>query len=109
MALQQAIGAARRASRSHIHKIVAGAFAVAVTLLPLGARAMESFPKPEANDSASTLPLPPVPYLESMQWMKWKPSPPLFRIDTLLAPSIGPAGSFQVPSEYDRTLSKTLG
>jgi hypothetical protein len=106
MTLQQSIGTAGGTCRSRARTIAAGAFALAVTLLPLGARGMESFSKPEANDSASLLPLPPVPYLESMQWMKWKPSPPLFRIDTLLVPGIGPAGSFQVPSGHDRTPSK---
>ena len=108
MTLQHTIGTARGARRSRTRNIAAGALALAVTLLPLGARGMESFPEPEANDSARMLPLPPVPYLDSMQWMKWKPSPPLFRIDTLLSPGIGPAGSFQVPSEHDLALSKTL-
>ena len=109
MTLQQTIGAARTmACASRIRKISASAFALAVMLLPLGAQAMESFSKPQANDSASLLPLPPVPYLESMQWMKWKPSPPLFRIDTLLAPGIGPAGSFQIAPEHNGTHSKML-
>jgi hypothetical protein len=106
MTFQQTIGTAGGIGRSRTQKIAAGAFALAVTLLPLGARGMESFSKPEANDSASLLPLPPVPYLESMQWMKWKPSPPLFKIDTLLAPGIGPGGSFQTPSEYERALPR---
>ena len=62
------------------------------------------FSKPEGgNRSGNVLPLPPVPYLESMQWMKWKPSPPLFKIDTLLAPGIGPRDSFvPLQEEYQR-------
>ena len=37
----------------------------------------------------SALPLAPIPYLESMPWMQWKPTAPMLKIDTLLTPGIG--------------------
>ena len=78
-----------------------GAFALAATLFPLNAWGTDN-PKLDADQTGNILPLPPVPYLESMQWMNWKLSPPVFKIDTLLAPAGSPPGSFQLPAENDR-------
>jgi hypothetical protein len=50
--------AGRRARR-----IVAGAFAMATMLLPLGSWAMDSTPR-LALGAGNVLPLPPIPYLE---------------------------------------------
>jgi hypothetical protein len=78
-----------------------GALALAATLFPLNAWGTDN-PKLDADQAGSILPLPPVPYLESMQWMNWKLSPPAFKIDTLLAPAGSSPGSFQLPAEDDR-------
>ena len=108
MTLNQTIGTAcAEVSASRTAKIAAAAFALAVTFLPLSSKGMDSPPGANTDNAASLLPLPPVPYLDSMQWMKWKPSPPLFKIDTLFAPGIGPGSRFQPPSEYERALPRT--
>lgn len=78
-----------------------GALALAVTLFPLDAWGMDNA-KLDAGQTANILPLPPVPYLESMRWLNWKPNPPAFKIDTLLAPAGFLPGSFQLPAEDDR-------
>jgi hypothetical protein len=67
-------------------KIVAGAFALATMLLPFGAWGMDGSPKLTMRTVGNLLPLPPIPYLDSMLWMNWKPSAPIFKVDTLLLP-----------------------
>jgi hypothetical protein len=74
------------------------ALALAATLFPLNAWGTDNA-KLDTDKTVNILPLPPVPYLESMRWLNWKPSPPVFKIDTLLAPSGFPPGSFQLPAE----------
>lgn len=106
-ALQSIVSAHAEKSGSRTRRFVAGAIALlAATMLPVGAFGMDGPSKLDTDRIGNLLPLPPIPYLESMQWMSWKPSPPLFRIDTLLAPGIGPAGRFQLPSEYEHTLPR---
>ena len=78
-----------------------GALALAATLFPLSAWGTDN-PKLDADQTGKIVPLPPVPYLESMQWMNWNLSPPVFKIDTLLSPLGRPPGSFQLPAEDDR-------
>lgn len=80
---------------------VLGALALAATLFPLNAWGTDNA-KLDADQTVNILPLPPVPYLESMRWLNWKPSPPAFKIDTLLAPSGLPPGSFQLPAQDER-------
>lgn len=78
-----------------------GALALAATLFPLTAWGTDN-PKLDADQNGKIVRLPPVPYLESMQWMNWKLSPPTFKIDTLLVPAGSPPGSLQLPAEDDR-------
>ena len=77
-------------------KIVSGIFALAM-LLPIGALAMDSTPKQTANQIGHLLPLPPIRHLESMRWLEWKPSAPVFKIDTLLMPDSAQPGVFRLP------------
>jgi hypothetical protein len=83
-------------------KIVAGAFALATMLLPFGAWGMDDSPKLTMDTAANLLPLPPIRYLDSMRWMNWKPSAPIFKVDTLLLPDSVQPGFFRIPTEYDR-------
>jgi hypothetical protein len=83
-------------------KIVAGAFALATMLLPFGAWGMDGSPKLTMDTAGNLLPLPPIPYLDSMRWMNWKPSAPIFKVDTLLLPDSARPGVFRIPTEYDR-------
>jgi hypothetical protein len=87
-------------------RIFAGALALAATLLPIGASAMDSTPKPAVDRTGNLLPLPPIPYLDSMRWMSWKPAAPLFKIDTLLLPDRAQPGFLVLPSEYERSLPR---
>jgi hypothetical protein len=83
----------RRGSR-----IAAGTFVVTM-LLPTGAPGMDSAPK-------FVLPLPSIRYLDSMRWMDWKLSAPVFKIDTLLLPDSTQPGVFRLPSDYERDLPR---
>jgi hypothetical protein len=89
----------------HTRRIVAGVFALAM-LLPLGAFGMDSAPRQTVDRAGNLLPLPPIPYLDSMRWMNWKPSAPIFKIDTLLLPEGAQPGLFRIPSPYDRGLPR---
>jgi hypothetical protein len=90
-----------RAERSHTQRIVGGAFALAAMLLPHGAFGMDSAPRQTVDRAGTLLPLPPIPYLDSMRWMDWKPSAPIFKIDTLLMPNGARPDFFRIPSPYD--------
>ena len=99
------VRATRETSGRRARRIVAGAFALATMLAPLGAWGMNSTPRP-ALDGANLLPLPPVPYLESMRWMSWKPDAPVFKTDILLLPDNIQPGHFRLPSEQERSLPR---
>lgn len=88
------------------NRIVAGAFALMAMFLPLGASGMDSTPRLALDKAGNLLPLPPIPYLESMRWMSWQPSAPLFKTDTLLLPDNMQPGLFQIPSEHERSLPR---
>jgi hypothetical protein len=105
MTMNTTLVSARAETSGHTRRIVAGAFALAAMLPPLGAFGMDTTPK-EAVDRASNLPLPPIPYLDSMRWISWKPSAPIFKIDTLLLPDGAQPGFFRFPSPYDGGLPR---
>jgi hypothetical protein len=69
--------------------------------LPAGAFAMDSPPKVTSDRAGYMLPLPPIRYLDSMRWMDWKPSAPVFKVDTLLLPDSTQPGVFSLPSDYE--------
>jgi hypothetical protein len=85
--------------------IVAGTFVV-VMLLPTGALGMDSTPRETFDRTAYALPLPPIGHLDSMRWMDWKPSAPVFKVDTLLLPDSTQPGVFRLPSDYERNLPR---
>lgn len=87
-------------------RIVAGAFALAVMLLPSGAFSTEGQPRQNVDRAGYLLPLAPIPYLDSMRWMSWKPSAPLFKVDTLLLPDSVQPGLFRLPSDDERDLPR---
>ena len=80
------VRATRETPGKRARRIVAGAFALATMLLPLGTWGMDSSPRLALDSVGSLLPLPPIPYLESMRWMNWKPDAPVFKTDILLWP-----------------------
>ena len=84
-------------------RIVAGAFALATMLAPLSAWGMDSTPRPALARAGNLLPLPPIPYLESMRWMSWKPDAPVFKTDILLLPNNVQPGHLQL---HERSLPR---
>ncbi|MBR1192096.1 hypothetical protein JQ634_07290 [Bradyrhizobium sp. AUGA SZCCT0240] len=76
--------------------------ALATVLLPFGAWGMDGSPKLPIDGAGNLLPLPPIPYLDSMRWMNWKPSAPIFKADTILLPDSARPGFFRMPTEYER-------
>ena len=87
-------------------RILAGAFALAAMQMPLGAFGMDSSPRLTIDRAGNMLPLPPIPYLDSMRWMSWKPAAPLFKVDTLLLQDGAQPGFFRFPSDYERNLPR---
>ena len=86
-------------------RIVGGTFALAM-LLPAGAFAIDSTPKEIFDRAGYAIPLPPIRYLDSMRWMDWKPSAPVFKVDTLLLPDRTQPGVFRFPSDYEPGLPR---
>jgi hypothetical protein len=93
------VRATRETSGRRARRIVAGAFALATMLAPLGAWGLDSTPRLLLDRAGNLLPLPPIPYLDSMSW---KPSAPLFKTDTLLLPDNKQPG-LQFPFEPERS------
>jgi len=75
-------------------------------LLPVGAFAIDSTPRETFDRSGHTLPLPPIRYLDTMRWMDWNPSVPVFKVDTLLLPDRTQPGVFRLPSDYAADLPR---
>ena len=100
------VGATRETSARRARGIAAGAFALATMLAPLGAWGMDSTPRLTLARAGNVLPLPPIPYLESMRWMSWKPDAPVFKTDILLLPDKFQPGHLQLPSEQERSLPR---
>jgi hypothetical protein len=86
-----------------IRKIIV---ALTTMLLPFGAWGMDGSPKLSIDGAGKLLPLPPIPYLDSMRWMDWKPSAPIFKADSLLLPDSARPDFFRMPAEYERTFSR---
>ena len=86
--------------KKSFRRLAIGLLALTTTTMPFGASATDS--KINAERAANLLPLPEIPYLESMQWMRCKPGEPLLKIDTLVVPKPGPAPLLRIPSEYER-------
>ena len=89
--------------RRSVRTLVAGALGLTALLVPVGAWGLDSSPKQTVNRT-DQLPLPPIPYSESMRWTSWKPNAPLFKVDTLLLPDGAQPGHFRLPSDYERDL-----
>ncbi|ULK94938.1 hypothetical protein [Bradyrhizobium sp. I71] len=78
--------------RRHLLALAIGG---AISMTAFGAYGMDSPRGAETTRSAFTgLPLPPIPYLDTMPWMKWQPEPARMKIDILLPPSSAPTSIF---------------
>lgn len=92
-------------SRRRVRTLVAGAFGLTALLVSVEAWGLDSSPTQTVN-RRNQLPLPPIPYLESMRWMSWKPNAPLFKVDTLLLPDAVQPGLLRLPSGFERDLPR---
>lgn len=82
-------------------RLLALAMGSAISLTAFGAYGMESPRGPEATPGAfAGLPLPPIPYLDTMPWLKWQPAAATMKIDILLPPASAPAGAWPQPTPY---------
>ncbi|WP_439373578.1 hypothetical protein [Bradyrhizobium sp. DASA03120] len=71
----------------------------AMSLTAFGACGVESPRGPEASQGAFTgLPLPPIPYPDTMPWLKWQPAAATMKIDILLPPTPTPTGIWPQPT-----------
>src|SRR5690348_818637 len=78
--------------------LLALAMGSAMSLTAFGAYGVESPLRVETSQSAFTgLPLPPIPYLDTMPWMEWQPEAVKMKIDTLLPPTSAPTSIFPQP------------
>jgi hypothetical protein len=86
-------------------RIVAGSFTLAM-LVPAGAGAIDSPLNETFDRTGHVMRMPPVRYLDSMRWMDWKPSAPVFKVDTLLLPDSTQPGVFHLPSNFEPDLRR---
>ena len=80
----------------------------AISLTAFGAYGVESQRGAEATQGAFTgLPLPPIPYLDTMPWLKGQPAPATIKIDTLLPPASAPTRIWPQPTPRPSGLAAT--
>ncbi|MDA9496209.1 hypothetical protein XI05_01325 [Bradyrhizobium sp. CCBAU 11357] len=64
-----------------------------LSLVPFAAFGAENAgPAAKPADTFERLPLPPIPYLDTMPWSSWDRGSPTMKVDTLLSPVLGPSG-----------------
>jgi hypothetical protein len=76
-------------------RLMAIVIGTALTMPALAAWGMDSpHVRPPSDGAATPITLPPVPYIESIPWMRWNASANTFKTDLLLSPTqqwgIGP-------------------
>ena len=73
----------------------------AMSLTAFGAYGVESPRGAAATQGAFTgLPLPPIPYLDTMPRLKWQPATATMKIDILLPPTSAPTGIWPQPTPH---------
>ncbi len=92
MIVNQTIGSARAEQNNSVGQrrfsnrpaalLVSALVFASLTNLAMAARA--------ERGTGARLSLPPIPYLDSMPWMKWNTTGPTLKIDTLMTPAISP-------------------
>ena len=90
--------------RRSIPRWMAAALAAAALSMPaLAAWGMDSpHHWQSSRPAAAQIKFPPIPYVDSMPWMKWETNVNAFKTDILLAPPSGPSGITLTPEEYGR-------
>lgn len=90
--------------RHFIRRWIAATVAAAALSMPaLAAWGMDSpYQQQPSRPAAAQISFPPIPYIDSMPWMKWEANVNAFKTDFLLAPRSAPLGITLTPEEYDR-------
>jgi hypothetical protein len=93
--------------RRLVRRILTASTALALTLPSLAAWGLDGPQKTPASGNAfEQIALPPIPYLDSMPWLKWNwlewNSGNALKVDTLLAPVPDPWGLKLAPGEHDK-------
>ncbi|MCA6122067.1 hypothetical protein J6500_09180 [Bradyrhizobium sp. WSM 1704] len=91
--------------RRHLLALVLGG---AMSLTAFGAYGLEHPQGADATQTAFTgLPLPPIPYLDTMPWLKWQPAAATMKIDILLPPISAPTGIWPPSTPHPAGLAAT--
>ena len=93
--------------KNSFRRLAIGLLALTATAMPFGASATEHASQLDADHSDNLLPLPAIPYLESMQRMRWKPAEPSLKIDTLVVADPGPTWAALADSIRIRAFQST--
>lgn len=94
-----------RSLRRHLPALAIGG---AISMTAFGAYGMENPRGAETTQGVFTgLPLPPIPYLDTMPWMKWQPEAAKMKIDILLPPTSAPTGIWPQPMPRPSGLAAT--
>ncbi|MCA6117971.1 hypothetical protein J6524_24280 [Bradyrhizobium sp. WSM 1738] len=75
--------------RRFIRRLIAACIGTALAMPALAAWGMDSPHNQQPSDRAVTsITLPPVPYIDSIPWMKWDTTSNAFKTDLLLSPTL---------------------
>jgi hypothetical protein len=84
-----------------IRRLIAAYIATALTMPALAAWGMNSpYIQQPSDHAAAQITLPPIPYLDSIPWMKWEAGIDTLKTDILLSPTPGPSWIKLTPEEY---------
>ncbi len=96
-----AFSARTETNRDLRRRLLALVMGSAMSLTAFGAYGVESPRGGETTQGAFTgLPLPPIPYLDTMPWLKWQPAAATMKIDILLPPTSGPTAIWPQPTPH---------
>lgn len=85
-----------------VRRILTASMAAVLTLPSLAAWGLDGpRTKPETGNF-ETIALPPIPYLDSMPWLKWGAGVNTLKVDILLSPILDPSGIKLTPEGRDR-------
>lgn len=94
---QEALG--RRVFRG----ILTASMAAVLTLPSLAAWGLDGPRKtPKSGNTFETIALPPIPYLDTMPWLKWGAGVNTLKVDILLSPILDPSGIKLTPEGRDK-------
>ena len=89
--------------RRMVRRILTASMAAILTLPSLAAWGMDGpRNKPKSGDDFETIALPPIPYLESMPWLRWGTGVNTLKVDILLSPILDPSGIKLTPVDRDK-------